>query len=104
MEQQKVVKGNAKKHYVKKEHVEATPKKLIPMQDGELTGTIKWFDVTRGYGFVQLEDGSETFVHFSDIESGRNFIGFNNEDKVTFQMKEGKNGPQASRVRLQEND
>lgn len=73
----------------------------VEVVEGEmLTGTIKWFDVTKGYGFITTEDGKDIFVHFADIESGRTYHGFNKNDKVTFEMKDGKNGPQAAAVNL----
>ena len=55
-------------------------------------GTIKWFNATKGYGFIQPDDGSkDIFLHISDVE--RSGIGTPNEgDKVTFDMQRGQQG------------
>lgn len=55
-------------------------------------GTVKWFNATKGYGFIQPEDGSkDVFVHISDVE--RSGIGALNEgDKVEFDLQRGQQG------------
>lgn len=63
-----------------------------------ITGKVKWFDVKKGYGFITDENGKDVFVHHSDISSGRTYPGFNRNDKVTFEIKNSKNGPQAANV------
>jgi len=63
------------------------------------TGTVKWFDSGKGYGFVTRDQGGDIFVHFSEI-SGEGFKTLNEEDRVTFIVGEGKKGPQAQQVEL----
>lgn len=61
-------------------------------------GTVKWFNGTKGFGFITGEDGKDYFAHFSEIQSD----GFKNLDegqKVTFDITEGQRGPQASNIR-----
>ena len=55
-------------------------------------GTVKWFNPTKGYGFIQPDDGSkDVFVHISDVE--RSGIGTLNEgDKVEFDLQRGQQG------------
>lgn len=60
-------------------------------------GTVKWFNGSKGYGFITGEDGKDYFVHFSAI----NIDGFKTLDegqKVTFDVESGPKGPQASNV------
>ena len=61
------------------------------------TGTVKWFNNQKGYGFITDEDGKDVFVHFS----GLNMEGFKTLDegqKVEFELTEGNKGPQATNV------
>lgn len=60
-------------------------------------GTVKWFNGTKGYGFITGEDGNDYFVHFSAI----NVDGFKTLEegqRVTFDIEEGQKGPQAGNV------
>jgi CspA family cold shock protein len=60
-------------------------------------GTVKWFNGTKGYGFITGEDDKDYFVHFSAI----NVDGFKTLDEgqaVTFDIEEGQKGPQATNV------
>jgi cold shock protein len=56
------------------------------------TGTVKWFNATKGYGFIQPEDGtSDVFVHISDVE--RSGIGSLKEgQKISFDVQRGQQG------------
>lgn len=56
------------------------------------TGTVKWFDPAKGYGFIEPEDGGkDAFVHISAVErAGLN--GLNEGQKVSFELVEGRNG------------
>ena len=61
------------------------------------TGTVKWFDSKKGFGFISSDDGKDVFVHFSAIASG-GFKTLEEGQKVTFDIIEGQKGPQASNV------
>ena len=62
------------------------------------TGTVKWFNETKGYGFIAPDDGGkDVFVHFSGI-AGTGFKKLTEGDKVTFEVREGTKGPEASDV------
>ena len=61
------------------------------------TGTLKWFNAKKGYGFISDENGDDIFVHFSAL----NMSGFKvleEGDKVEFEVIEGEKGPQAANV------
>ena len=60
-------------------------------------GTVKWFDVKKGFGFIQLEDGSDVFVHYSNI-SGSGFKVLEDGESVEFEVIEGNKGLQAQNV------
>lgn len=63
------------------------------------TGTVKWFNSEKGYGFITPEDGTkDLFVHFSGIE-GEGYKSLNEGQKVEYTETQGQKGPQASRVR-----
>ena len=62
------------------------------------TGTVKWFNETKGYGFIAPDDGGkDVFVHFSGI-LGTGFKKLTEGEKVTFEVREGTKGPEASDV------
>jgi CspA family cold shock protein len=62
------------------------------------TGTVKWFNESKGYGFITNDDGSkDVFVHFSAI-TGDGFRTLTEGQKVTFDVEDGPKGPQASNV------
>jgi len=59
------------------------------------TGTVKWFNDAKGYGFIAPEDGSkDVFVHFSNI-AGDGFKSLSEGAKVEFEAREGAKGPEA---------
>ena len=60
-------------------------------------GVVKWFNEKKGFGFIEQEDGSEVFVHFSGI-SGTGFKTLKEGDKVTFDVEPGQKGPRAVNV------
>lgn len=63
------------------------------------TGTVKWFNDAKGFGFITPEDGGkDLFVHFSAI-TGSGFKSLKEGDKVQFEVGEGPKGPSASNVR-----
>ena len=60
-------------------------------------GTVKWFDVKKGFGFIEQEDGSEVFVHYSNI-SGNGFKVLEDGESVEFEVVEGNKGLQAQNI------
>lgn len=62
-----------------------------------LTGTVKWFDAKKGYGFIEREEGDDVFVHFSAIEE-EGFKTLEDGQEVEFEIVEGDRGPQAANV------
>ena len=64
-----------------------------------VTGTVKWFNSEKGYGFIEQEDGPDVFVHYSAI-SLEGFRTLEEGNKVEFSITEGDKGPQAVEVRL----
>lgn len=64
-----------------------------------VTGTVKWFNDDKGFGFIALEDGSkDVFVHYSAID-GDGFKTLAEGDKVEFDIVDGEKGPAAANVR-----
>ena len=64
------------------------------------TGTVKWFNESKGFGFISPEDGTkDVFVHFSAI-SGSGFRTLAEGQQVTFDVEDGPKGPQASNVQI----
>ena len=61
------------------------------------TGTVKWFDSKKGYGFITGDDGVDVFVHFSVIQSD-GFKTLKEGQKVKMEVGEGEKGPQATWV------
>jgi CspA family cold shock protein len=60
-------------------------------------GKVKWFNESKGYGFIEQEDGPDVFVHYSAIED-QGFKTLSEGQEVEFEMKQGDKGPQATRV------
>jgi len=60
-------------------------------------GTVKWFNETKGFGFITSEDGTDVFAHFSAIQ-GEGFKTLAEGDSVTFDVEEGDKGPRAVNI------
>ena len=64
------------------------------------TGTVKWFNESKGFGFITPDDGSkDVFVHFSSIAS-EGFRTLAEGQKVSFNVEDGPKGPQATNVQV----
>ena len=63
------------------------------------TGTVKWFNVEKGYGFISLDGGNDVFVHVSALERSR-ITSLAEGQPVIVDVVEGRKGPEAARVRL----
>lgn len=61
------------------------------------TGTVKWFNANKGFGFISDEEGNDVFVHFSALLMD-GFKVLEEGDKVEFEVVEGEKGPQAANV------
>ncbi|MDD3267683.1 MAG: cold-shock protein [Syntrophomonadaceae bacterium] len=64
-----------------------------------MTGTVKWFNETKGFGFIEAENGSDVFVHQSSIQSS-GFRSLSEGQRVEFDVTSGPKGQQASNVHL----
>lgn len=62
-----------------------------------ITGTVKWFNGSKGFGFLAREGGADVFVHFSAI-AGEGFKNLEEGQKVEFTVEKGPKGPQATNV------
>jgi len=60
-------------------------------------GIVKWFNNSKGYGFIGRDDGPDVFVHYTAIV-GEGYKTLNEGDKVEFEIVQGSKGPQASNV------
>ena len=62
-----------------------------------MTGTVKWFNAEKGFGFITGEDGNDVFAHFSQINK-EGFKTLEEGQAVSFEIVEGARGPQAANV------
>lgn len=63
------------------------------------TGTVKFFNAEKGYGFIEREDGDDVFVHYSNIE-GSGYRSLNEGQRVEFDIGPGRKGDEAQNVRV----
>ena len=63
----------------------------------KMTGTVKWFNNKKGFGFIEKEGGGDVFAHFSEIQSD-GFKTLNENDKVEFELKEDDRGEKATNI------
>jgi CspA family cold shock protein len=76
-----------------------TLEKCFCQEDQSLaSGTVKWFNEQKGYGFITQDEGGDVFVHYSGIE-GSGFRTLREGDRVQFEVVPGAKGPQAKSVR-----
>jgi cold shock protein len=60
-------------------------------------GTVKWFNASKGFGFIERQDGADVFVHFSAIQS-KGYRSLQEGQRVEFTIEQGPKGPQAANV------
>jgi len=63
------------------------------------TGRVKWFNNSKGYGFIEQEGDKDVFVHYSAIQGG-GYRSLEEGQAVEFEVQQGQKGPQAANVRL----
>ncbi len=63
----------------------------------QVEGTVKWFNATKGYGFIERESGDDVFVHYSVIQAA-GYRSLNEGQKVKFEIENGPKGLQANNV------
>ena len=62
-------------------------------------GTVKWFNGSKGFGFISREGGTDVFVHYSAIQS-EGFRNLNEGQRVEFSVEQGEKGPKAANVTI----
>ena len=60
-------------------------------------GTVKWFNESKGFGFITMEDGTDVFAHYSEIQNN-GFKTLAEGDSVSFEVTEGGKGPKATNI------
>ena len=67
------------------------------MEVTHMTGTVKWFNAEKGYGFITTENGEDLFAHFTQIQKD-GFKSLEDGEAVSFDVVEGDKGPQAANI------
>ena len=62
------------------------------------TGTVKWFNAEKGYGFIAVDGGADVFVHYTAIQAD-GYKSLDEGQRVEFEVTQGQKGPQADQVR-----
>ncbi len=62
-----------------------------------MEGKVKWYDIRKGYGFIEGDDGQDYFVHYTAVKEG---VRLRENDRVSFDQSEGEKGKQAQNVAL----
>jgi len=62
-------------------------------------GAVKWFNEQKGFGFIQMDEGGDIFVHYSAIQT-RGFRTLREGQRVSFEVAEGQKGPAAANVQV----
>ena len=62
------------------------------------TGTVKWFNSDKGFGFIEQKSGPDVFVHFQSINNSGGYKSLDEGQKVQFSVTQGQKGPQAANV------
>ena len=62
-------------------------------------GTVKWFNNTKGFGFIQSDEGGDVFVHQTEIQ-GEGYRSLQEGARVQFELTQGEKGPKAAQVRV----
>ncbi len=81
----------------REEEIEENNTEKIKAGEESMNGTVKWFNDSKGYGFISREDGDDVFVHHSSI-AGEGFKSLTEGDEVTFEIEQGEKGPSAVNV------
>ena len=68
--------------------------------DKEMNGVVKWFNSSKGYGFINCNDGEDVFVHYQDIQSSAEYRTLNEGDEVSFSTEDTEKGKKAKNVEV----
>ncbi len=76
-----------------------SPEIILDRKDGKMRGKVKWFNESKGYGFIERDDGKgDVFVHYSDI-ANEGFKTLAEGEQVEFELSDSQKGPKASNVK-----